>query len=105
MWIVVDEVFGFRILKGSLGDCIGTGLEHSAAGRWHFEEDQVVVVDIEGILVGFGITVATAGSRNSGQEGDGDVDRLAADTGSQWEVLIYNQLAWSWDLQRYSFLG
>ena len=47
------------------------------------------MVDRRGILVGFGISVATAGSINSGWEG-GDVDRLVAGTGSSWEVQIYN---------------
>ena len=93
MQFVVGGVDSFQILNGSIGDYFGTGLEHSAAGRGHLEKDQLVV-DSWGILVGFGISVATADSRNSGQEG-GDVDRLVAGIGSSWEVQIYNQLVWS----------
>ena len=103
MQFAVCGVDSFQILKRSLGDCFGTGLEHSAAVRGHLEKDQLVV-DRRGILAGFGISVATAGCRNSGWEG-GDVDRLAAGTGSSWEVQIYKQLAWSWDLNQYSSVG
>ena len=97
MQIVVDEIVGFQFVERGLGNFFGTDLEHSAAGRGHFEGHLVVAADRWGRLVGFGTVVAAVGCRNSGWGGVGSFDHVFVGTGSLWEALITNSRVYSLD--------